>query len=83
MKTTALELEFKYFLDHQDELVQKFNGKFLVIVGEEVKGDFDTLKDAYEFAVKNFELGTFLLQKCTPGEEAYTQTYRNRRVSFA
>ena len=83
MKTTALELEFKYFLDHQDELVKKFNGKYLVIIGEEVKGDFDTLKDAYEFAVKNFELGTFLLQKCTPGEEAYTQTYRNRRVSFA
>ncbi len=82
METTALEREFNYFLEHQEELVKKYNGRYLVIVEEEVKGDFLTLKNAYEFAIKQFQLGTFLLQKCTPGEEAYTQTYRNRRVSF-
>ncbi len=42
-----LEKEFKYFKDHQEELVKKHEGKYLVIVGEEVVGVYNAEIDAY------------------------------------
>lgn len=77
-----LEKEFKFYLDHQDELVEKYNGKFIVIKDCNVIGVFDTEIEAIEKTKENYELGTFLVQKCEPGEESYTQTYHSR-VAFS
>ena len=77
-----LEKEFKYFVNRHDDLVSLYNGKYLVIKGEAVVGAFDSEIDAYCDAVDKFTLGTFLIQKCTPGNEAYTQTFHSR-VTFA
>ena len=76
-----LEKEFKYFKDHQEELVKKHNGKYLVIVGEEVVGVYDTEIEAYLEAKKRHQPGAFLLQHCLPGENTYTQTFYSR-VNF-
>jgi len=76
-----LEKEFKYYLEHQDELVKKYNGKFIVIKNREVIGDFDSELEAIEKTAEKHELGTFLVQKCEPGSESYTQTYHSR-VAF-
>ncbi len=76
-----LKKEFQYFLDHQEELVKEYNGKVLVIVGEKVVGAYDTTFDALSAAQSEFEPGTFLLQECIEGKEAYTQTFHSR-VSF-
>ena len=75
-----LRREFQYYLDNQSELVERYNGRVLVIVGEDVIGDYDNETEAYFMTEKNHELGTFLIQKCTPGKEAYTQTFRSRVV---
>ena len=77
-----LEKEFKYYLEHQDELVKKFNGKFIVIKNREVIGVFDSELEAIEKTMEKHDLGTFLVQKCEPGSESYTQTYHSR-VTFA
>ncbi len=77
-----LEKEFNYYLEYQDELVKKYNGKFIVIKNCEVIGAFDSELEAVEKTAKKHELGTFLVQKCEPGSESYTQTYHSR-VSFA
>ena len=77
-----LEKEFKYYLEHQDELVKKYNGKFIVIKNREVIGAFDSELEAIEKTAEKHELGTFLVQKCEPGSESYTQTYHSR-VTFA
>ena len=76
-----LKKEFEYYLDHQDELVKKYNGKFIVIKECQVIGEYDSLLEAVEETSKKYELGTFLVQKCEPGSESYTQTYHSR-VSF-
>jgi len=34
-----LEKEFKYYIEHQEELLQKYNGKYLVIIDENVIDD--------------------------------------------
>lgn len=78
----ALEKEFKYYLDNQASILAKYGGKFVVIVGDEVVGAFDTMADAYFDSIKKYEPGTFLVQECTEGEEAYTQSFTSR-VIFA
>jgi Family of unknown function (DUF5678) len=75
-----LEKEFKYFLAHQEELVNKYSGKYIVIKDESVIGDYDSEMDAYFETKKKYELGTFIIQKCSPGTESYTQTYHSRVI---
>ncbi|MDR0810759.1 MAG: hypothetical protein LBN23_00560 [Paludibacter sp.] len=77
-----LREEFDFYIKNQDELVKMYNGKYLVIKDFAVAGTFDTEIDAYIDASKKYELGTFLIQKCTQGNEAYTLTF-NSRVAFA
>jgi len=78
----ALENEFKFYLDNQASILAKYGGKFVVIVGDEVVGAFDSMADAYFDSIKKYEPGTFLIQECTEGEEAYTQSFTSR-VIFA
>ena len=73
-----LEKEFQYYLDHQEELVKEYNGKVLVIIGEKIVGIFDTELMAYFDSIEKFELGSFLIQKCSPGTDSYTQTFHSR-----
>ena len=75
-----LEKEFQYYLEHQDELVAKYNGRVVVIKGEEVVGAYDDELEAVNETRKTHPLGTFLVQRCTPGEEAYTVKYHSRVV---
>ena len=78
----TLEREFQYYLDHQAELVDRYNGKYIVIKNQQVIGSYETEIQAIEVSSKHHELGTFLVQKCEPGSESYTQTYHSR-VAFA
>lgn len=75
-----LKTEFEYYKSHLDELVAKYEHKVIAIVGEEVQGVFDTELDAYQEMKKTYQVGTFLIQKCQPGESSYTQTFHSRVV---
>lgn len=77
-----LKLNFQYYLDHQDELVKKYNGKYLIIKDCAVVGDFFDESEAYVKAVNDYGLGNFLLQYCSEGVSAYTQTFVNSYVRF-
>jgi hypothetical protein len=68
------EKEFQYFLDHQDELVRDYDGKVLVLRGEQVVDVYDTIPEAYFESLKKYEPGSFMLQECIAGPEAYTST---------
>jgi len=78
--SNLLEKEFNYYIAHQAELVQKFNGKYIVIKDLQVIGSYDTDTEAVEKTTAKHELGTFLVQKCEPGESSYTQTFHSRVV---
>lgn len=78
--SSSLEKEFNYYLGHQDELVEKYDGKYIVIKGCEVIAAFDSEVEALEKTSKQHELGTFLIQKCGSGPENYTQTYHSRVI---
>ena len=76
-----LEKEFQYYLDHQDELVAQYGGKYIVIIGEEVIGDYDSELEAVTETEKTYELGTFFVIKCEAGSDSYTQIFHSR-VAF-
>lgn len=73
-----LEKAFRYYLDRQTELVKEYNGKFIVIKDDKVIGAYDSDVEAVLETSKKHALGTFLVQKCEPGAESYTQTYHSR-----
>jgi hypothetical protein len=75
---TALEKDFKYYLNHQDELVQKYNGKYIVLNDTHVVGAYDDYADAFYSSLEKYKPGTFMVQLCTPGDSAYTARYYNR-----
>jgi len=68
------EEEMKYFKENQSGLVRKFLGRVLVIKGNTVVGNYETPLEAYTEAKKIYEPGSFMIQPCTPGEDAYTVT---------
>lgn len=72
-----LDKEYKYFKSHQSELVKKYPGLFIVIVGEDIVGAYTTERDAYNSAKSSYKLGTFLIQHCIAGETAYSQTFHS------
>jgi hypothetical protein len=73
-----LEQEFKYYLNNQNELLKKYNNRYIVIVGDNVVGDYDSNERALIEAKKKYPLGTFLIQKCTNGENDYTYMFHSR-----
>lgn len=68
------EAELRFFITHQKEFVEKYNGKVLVLRGDELVGVYGSPLEAYTEAQKQFPLGTFMIQPCAPGPEAYTVT---------
>lgn len=78
MTNDYLQKQLEYFKINQEELIKKYKGKFLVIKDQKVQGVYNTEFEAYTDAKKKFELGTFLIQHCLPGQESYTQTFHSR-----
>lgn len=78
---SPLTKEFHYYLEHQPELIKKYDGKFIVIKNNEIIGVYDGQSDAVKQTIKNHKIGSFLVQKVEPGEGAYTQTFHSR-VAF-
>ena len=72
-----LDVKFKYYLDHQDEIVKSYNGKVVVIMDNRVVDAYNSYEEAHFECVKKYKEGTFLLQLCTPGKEAYTINFPN------
>jgi hypothetical protein len=74
------EKEFRYFTEHQDELVAKHRGQVLTIKGEEVIGVFGSALEAFLETSKTLAPGTFMLQPCEPGPSAYTITLSSHEL---
>ena len=79
---TGLAKEFDYYLAHQGELVQQYDGKVIVIKDGDVLGAYDSHTEAIVETQKHHELGTFLVQAVSAGSEAYTQRFHSRIMTF-
>lgn len=81
MKQHTLKDEFQYYLDHQSELVEKYDGEYIGIRDNVVLGAYKTREEALRQLSKKYELGTFLIQLVGSGEENYTRTFHSRMAN--
>ncbi len=77
---TQLEEEFQYYLCHQDELVEKHEGQYVVVKDSQILGFYDSEVEAIENTQRDHKLGTFLVQRCEPGSQNYTEVFHSRVV---
>ena len=75
-----MKKDFQYYLDHQAALVKKYGGQFVVIKNQEVIGSYDSELKAVQETAKTHTLGTFIVQKCEPGEDSHTNVFHSRVV---
>lgn len=69
---------FRYYLRNQADFVEKYDGKVVAIAGEVVLGAYDDHLAALKATSRDHEIGTFLLQLVSQGDEAYTASFRSR-----
>lgn len=75
-------VNYIYFINHLDELLKQYEGKFLVIKDESVIGIYETFDEAYDKTAETEELGTFIIQPCID-EDSDTYTFLSGNVTFA
>lgn len=63
---------FKYFLDHYDEIFQKYGHCFVVLKNQQVIATYPTFAEAYDKTLKTEKLGDFSIQECNGDESGYT-----------
>lgn len=76
----ALEQEFEHYLAHREELAAKHAGKVLAIKGQGLLGVFDSEREAIMALSSDHSMGSYLLQRCTAGEEGHTRVFHSRVV---
>jgi hypothetical protein len=67
-----LKRNLDWYIEHQNELAAKYNGKVLLIVDQLLVGAFNSMQDAYTAALKKYVPGSFTLQPCSPDPDSYT-----------
>ncbi|MYC31040.1 MAG: hypothetical protein F4X65_13265 [Chloroflexi bacterium] len=73
-----LKREFEYYLAHQAEMVEKYEGRVIVLKDNQVIGDYGSYPEAVSTTEKEHPLGTFLVQRVSEGNKDYTQWFRSR-----
>ena len=79
-KTHTLDVEFDYYVANQEAFVKEYDGQVIVLKGCQVIGAYSTYEEAVRETRLHHALGTFLVQKVTPGREAYTATFSRVRA---
>jgi hypothetical protein len=75
-----LEKEYAFYSEHRAELIKRYQGRFLVIKGDKILGDYATQEEALATALKDNAPGTFMIQECT--EDADQVMRFSSRVTF-
>lgn len=66
------ERDFRWFLEHYNELYEQHGKSFLAIENEKVIGEYDSYAEAVHKVSEHIPVGSFIVQKCDGSEAAYT-----------
>lgn len=74
-----LESEYKFYKDHQKELVSQYPDKYIIIKDEKVMSSFETLAEAIDYAHESgLKEGEYLLQLCAKKRRGLVCVFRSR-----
>ena len=74
----SLREAFEWYLANQEDLVKQYDGKVIAIKDGEVLGVYDTELAAVTETKRRHEQGTFIVQRVSEGDEAYSTTFHSR-----
>lgn len=70
--THLLEKEEEFYQAHKAEYLQKYKGKHILIYKDELRGVFDTGKDALNYAVENkFRRNHYMITRVQEEEDVF------------
>ena len=72
--------DYEWFLDHFEELFQKYGHKFLAIKNKAVIGVYDSYGQGVRETEKVEPLGTFIVQECSGNKSAHFGQISSIRV---
>lgn len=64
--------DFQFFIEHYNELYEKYGHKFIAIKEHKILGVYDDAVSAINITSKEYPLGTFIVQECNGDESGYT-----------
>lgn len=71
--------QLEMYKAHQAELVKKYAGQIIAVKDGEYQGSYGSKVEALRaMQEKNFAPGSFLIIRCTAGDEEYTRRFRSR-----
>lgn len=73
----TLHQEFEYYIQHQDDFVRQYNGKVVALKDQAVVGVYESEWEAVRETAKHHAPGTFVVQRVSPGPDAYTTYVSN------
>ena len=56
-----LEREFEFYENNKTAIREKYLGKRIVIIGNEIIGAYDDMDEAYQETIKTYTPGTFMI----------------------
>ena len=56
-----LEREFEFYEKNKSEIREKYIGKRIVIIGEQIIAAYDDMEEAYQETIKTYTPGTFMI----------------------
>jgi hypothetical protein len=56
-----LEKEFEFYENNKSTIREKYLGKQVVIVGDQIIGAYDDIDKAYQETIKTYTQGTFMI----------------------
>ena len=66
------EKNFKYFLEHYDDIFKQYGPCFVVLKNQSVLAIYESFLEAYHKTLETEELGSFSIQECNGEESGYT-----------
>ena len=74
--------EFEHYLTNQAKFAEKYEGKVLVIKNKTIVGVYDNESEAIRESSQNYELGSFLIQRCSADPESVVSDIPTTFVDF-
>lgn len=73
-----LRENFDYYLINHEEIIKKYLDKFIIIKDKKIVDSYNTFEEAISEATKKYELGTFIIQRCSKDLNETTQAFHSR-----
>ncbi|MEK7253409.1 MAG: hypothetical protein AAB316_01585 [Bacteroidota bacterium] len=72
--------EYLWYEAHEEEILQRYFGRFVVVSGKKIIGDFGSLAAALQETLKHQKPGSFIIQHALPANPKRLPRLRNHQL---